>query len=319
MAHAFIDSVAQAGADAIKFQTHIASAESTRDETFRIPMSGQDESRYDYWKRMEFTEDQWHGLAKHAKESGLVFLSSAFSVEAVELLDRVGMPAWKVGSGEFRSHELLSAMMKTKNPVLFSTGMSHYAEVDEAVKTFNDQKVDFALFQCTSKYPTPIEHVGLNVLDEYKQRYKCSVGLSDHSGSIHPALAAISRSADLLELHVTFDKKMYGPDTVASVTFDDLALICRHAQNVNLMDQNPVDKDQMAGELETVRNLFTKSIALASPQKAGTIISDQMLAPKKPGTGIPYTQKDDVIGLALSKDVDADRLLNWEDLIRDKA
>ncbi len=319
IAHSFIDAAAQAGADAIKFQTHIASAESTRDETFRIRMSGQDESRYDYWKRMEFTKDQWYGLAKHAKESGLVFLSSAFSVEAVELLDKIGMPAWKVGSGEFRSYELLSAMIQTEKPILFSTGMSQYAEVDDAVKTFKDKDVSFALFQCTSKYPTPIEHVGLNVLNEYKRRYNCPVGLSDHSGTIHPALAAISRGADLLELHVTFDKKIYGPDTVASVTFDDLELICKHAQNVTLMDQNPVDKDQMADELENVRNLFTKSIALASPQKAGTVISDKMLAPKKPGTGIPYTQKNDVIGLALRKDVEADRLLNWEDLIRDKA
>src|SRR6266550_9312706 len=100
MAHAFIDAISAAGADAVKFQTHIASAESTQSEPWRVKFSPQDQTRYEYWKRMEFTEDQWHGLAGHAKEKGLLFLSSPFSFEAIELLKRVGVPAWKVGSGE---------------------------------------------------------------------------------------------------------------------------------------------------------------------------------------------------------------------------
>src|SRR5712691_10365207 len=99
-AHAFIDEVARAGADAVKFQTHIASAESTPAEPFRVKFSRQDATRYDYWKRMEFTEEQWRGLKRHAEERGLVFLSSPFSMEAAELLDRVGMVAWKMASGE---------------------------------------------------------------------------------------------------------------------------------------------------------------------------------------------------------------------------
>ncbi len=314
MAHSFIDAVAKSGADAVKFQTHIAAAESTRDETFRIPMSGQDETRYDYWDRMSFTEEQWLALAGHAKDKGLIFLSSAFSVEAVALLEKIDMPAWKVGSGEFRSQELLQAMLNTKKPVLFSTGMSRYAEIDEAVESFKSAGVDFALFQCTSQYPTPIENVGLNVLAEYQDRYGCSIGLSDHSGSIHPALAAIARGADLLEIHVTFDKGMYGPDTVASVTFDELSLICKNARVVAQMEQNPVDKDKMADELSAMRDLFTKSIAFHAPQKAGTTLSEDMLTPKKPGTGIPYTQKEDLIGQTLKQDVAADRLLQWEDI-----
>ncbi len=310
--------MADSGADAVKFQTHIATAESTKDDTFRIKMSGQDATRYDYWKRMEFTKDQWKELAAHAKEKGLVFLSSAFSVEAVELLEEIGMPAWKVGSGEFRSSELLQAMMKTGKPILFSTGMSHYEEIDTAVSTFKKADVPFALFQCTSQYPTPLENVGLNVLDEYRERYNCPVGLSDHSGSMHPALAAIARGADLIELHVTFDKEMYGPDTIASVTFDEMAFICEAAEAISHMNQNPVDKDKMADNMKDMRNLFTKSIALASLQKAGTILSEEMLIPKKPGTGIPYTSKNEVIGLALKQDVDSDRLLNWEDIANAK-
>src|SRR5918992_3358857 len=106
MAHAFIDAIATTGADAVKFQTHIASAESTPTEPWRIQFSRQDTSRYDYWKRMEFTEAQWSGLKQHADERGLIFLSSPFSIEAVELLERVGVAAWKVASGEVSNRPL---------------------------------------------------------------------------------------------------------------------------------------------------------------------------------------------------------------------
>ena len=108
-AHAYIDAIAKAGADAIKFQTHIAAAESTPSEPWRVKFSPQDATRYDYWKRMEFTEKQWHGLKKHADERGLKFLSSPFSVEAVELLTRVGVAAWKVASGEVKRHRCSNA------------------------------------------------------------------------------------------------------------------------------------------------------------------------------------------------------------------
>ena len=314
-AHSFIDAIAASGADAVKFQTHIAAAESTRDETFRVKMSGQDKTRYDYWKRMEFTPAQWAALATHAREKGLIFLSSAFSLEAFELLKKIGMPAWKVGSGEFSSAQLLQAMIKTKKPVLFSTGMSRYDEIDTAVKTFRKNQTPFALFQCTSTYPTRLEDVGLNVLEKYAQ-YKCPVGLSDHSGTPYPALAAMARGINLLELHVTFDKTMYGPDTPASVTFDELAFICKARDAFYTMDKNPVDKNKMAEKLGKMRGLFTKSIALNKPQKKGTIIRADMLAPKKPGTGIPFSKKEKIIGLRLMRDVAPDRLLTWEDLDR---
>src|SRR5215467_9214956 len=123
-AHAFIDACARAGADAIKFQTHIAAAESSPGEPWRIKFSRQDASRYDYWKRMEFTEEQWAGLALHAKERGLIFLSSPFSSEAMDLLDRLGMEAWKVGSGEIGNTPLIQRMAKTGKPVLLSSVMS---------------------------------------------------------------------------------------------------------------------------------------------------------------------------------------------------
>src|SRR4051812_45160420 len=137
-AHAYIDAIAEAGADAVKFQTHIAAAESTPGEPFRVKFSPQDATRYDYWKRMEFTEPQWHALAEHARERGLIFLSTPFSSEAVELLARVGVPAWKVGSGEVTSLPLLAQMAATKLPVLVSSGMSSWEELDQATKTIQE-------------------------------------------------------------------------------------------------------------------------------------------------------------------------------------
>ena len=122
LAHAYIDAIAEAGADAVKFQTHIAEAESTRNDQFRVPMSGQDETRYDYWKRMEFTREQWQQLANHARERDLMFLSSAFSLPALELIVSLGVPALKIASGEVFHESLLSAIRETRLPILLSTG-----------------------------------------------------------------------------------------------------------------------------------------------------------------------------------------------------
>ncbi len=312
-AHSFIDAAAESGADAIKFQTHIASAESTKDESFRISMSGQDATRYDYWKRMEFSEDQWAGLFKHAKEKNIVLLSSAFSVDAVRLLKKFDMPAYKIGSGEFKSHDLIEAIMKTGKPVLFSTGMSTYAEVANIAHAFKQQKTPFALFQCTSNYPTKLEDVGINVLDEYAVAHNCPVGLSDHSGTLYPSLMAMAKGASLIEVHVTFDKRLYGPDAAASITFDELSMLCRARDAYDVMNRNPVNKDQMADRMSQMRDLFTKSIALSGDLKAGTILTADMLVPKKPGTGIPYSTKETIIGKKLIRDVSADRLLKTED------
>src|SRR5437870_5935664 len=131
IAHAFIDAIAAAGADAVKFQTHIAHAESTRAEPWRVRFSLQDESRYAYWRRMEFTEEQWLGLRRHALDRGLLFLSSPFSFEAVELLRRVGVAAWKVASGEAANAPMIDQMAATGLPVILSTGMSRLDEIDK--------------------------------------------------------------------------------------------------------------------------------------------------------------------------------------------
>ena len=195
MAHAYIDAVAKTGADAIKFQTHIAAAESTPAEPWRVKFSQQDERRFDYWRRMEFTTEQWRGLKQHADEAGLIFLSSPFSIEAVELLDSLGMAAWKIASGEVTNWPMLERMAETKRQFLLSSGMSDLAEIDGLVNWLREQELPFALLQCTSAYPCPPEKVGLNALSLFQERYQCPVGLSDHSSTIFPSLAAATLGA----------------------------------------------------------------------------------------------------------------------------
>lgn len=315
LAHAFIDAAAEAGAEAVKFQTHIAGAESTLDEPFRVAMGGQDATRHAYWRRMEFEPEQWAGLADHARDRGLLFLSSAFSVAAVMLLDQLRVPAWKVGSGEYRSPDLLRAMADTGRPLLLSTGMASLEEIARAVEHIRALAGSpLALFQCTSKYPTPLEEVGLNMIEVLRSRHLCPVGLSDHSGTVWPSLAALARGADMIEIHLTFDRAMGGPDAAASLTPEELRQITRARDAFVVLDSHPVDKDAMARELAPMRALFTKSITPALPLPAGTVLVANMLTLKKPGTGIAAEALPEVLGRRLVRDVFPDRLLRWEDL-----
>lgn len=317
LAHSFIEECAKSGADAIKFQTHIALAESTPGESFRINFSYQDSTRFDYWKRMEFTSDQWQGLKNHADSLGLIFLSSPFSTEAVEMLDRIGVPGWKIGSGEVSNPLLLEAVCKTSKPVLLSSGMSSYTEIKEQVRFINEREVPLALFQCTSQYPVKLGEIGLNVIDEMRKLFHVPVGLSDHSGQIFPGLAALARGADLLEVHVNFHKGMFGPDTSSSITFDKLKLITEAALAFYEMNRSSVDKDSAAAKLQDMKKLFGKSVALLAPQLAGTKLSKEMLTVKKPGTGIPASELHLCIGRKLVNDVLENRVLTWNDISKE--
>lgn len=301
MAHAFVDAIAAAGADAVKFQTHLAAAESTPAEPWRVPFSKQDASRYDYWRRMEFTEDQWRGLKEHAEKRGLVFLSSPFSPEAVALLRRIGVRAWKVASGEITSPDVFEPIADTGQPILMSTGMSDMAEIDDAVARMRARNIPFAVMQCTSSYPCPPERVGLNMLSVFRQRYDCPVGLSDHSGVIFPGLAAATLGADVLEVHITLSREMFGPDVAASITTAELNQLVRGVRFIEAAMANAVDKDDVARGLRDVRRLFTKSVVARTDLQAGTILEAAHLAARKPGTGVPAARLGEFVGTRLRR------------------
>ena len=314
MAHAFIDTIANVGADAVKFQTHIAHTESTQHEPWRVKFSLQDKTRYDYWKRMEFNEEQWAGLKEHAVERGLLFMSSPFSVEAVELLKRVGVVAWKIPSGEVSNTTMFECIAETGLPILLSTGMSTLREIDDAVKRIKAKGLPLAVLQCTSAYPTAPERVGLNLIPIFRERYSCGVGLSDHSGTIYPALAAVTLGIEVLEVHVTLSREMFGPDVMSSVPAAELRQLVEGIRFIEKMKANPVDKDGMAVEMVPLRNLFTKSVVARVGLPAGTVLREEHLALKKPGTGIPAVRLKELINRTLKRAVAADTLLSEEDL-----
>ena len=194
MAHAFIDAVARAGADAVKFQTHIAAAESTPSRALAREFSLQDETRYEYWRRMEFTEAQWAGLAQHAAERG----SPSSARPSRKRRSRCSSAS---GSTPGRSRPARSATRRcsiasaTRRPVLVSTGMSPMAEIDAAAARLpGGRRADRRACSARSSIRARPNRVGLNLLSEFRRRYECPVGLSDHSGTIFPALAA-ARSA----------------------------------------------------------------------------------------------------------------------------
>jgi N-acetylneuraminate synthase len=314
LAYAFVDAIAAAGADAVKFQTHIATAESTPGEPFRIPFSRQDASRYDYWVRTSFSDAEWQGLADHARGRGVDFISSPFSLDAIALLDRLDVALWKVASGEVGNGALLDAMTRSGRPILLSSGMSPYDELDASVARIRAAGALVGVMQCTTAYPCPPEKIGLNVVTELRERYKCPVGLSDHSGTIFPSLAAATLRADVVEVHVTLSREMFGPDVIASITTAELRTLVDGIRMIEVMHAHPVDKDAVATETAPLRRLFTRSVVLRTALPAGAVLQPEDLIAKKPGSGIPAARLPEFIGRRLRRALAADTLLQEDDV-----
>lgn len=295
-AHAYIDAVAETGVDAIKFQTHIAKAESTHHEKFRVNVFPQDETRFDYWKRMEFTPEQWKGLADHAKDKGLDFLSTPFSTEAVDLLEDLNVPAWKVGSGDVANSSLIDAMLKTDKPILLSSGMSSYSELESTISKIKHAGVKFALFQCTTSYPCEADDIGYNVITEMMDRFGCPVGLSDHSGTPYPSLAAITLGAKIIEVHTVFSKKSFGPDVMSSLTIEELKGLVDGIRFIEKGLKNPVCKEESALKRLETKNLFSRSAFYSKEMVPGDTLSEAHIAMKKPGGGMAFEKAKLLVG-----------------------
>ncbi len=302
-AHAMIDAAAEAGASAVKFQTHIAAAESSPEEPWRTRFSPQDETRYDYWRRMEFTQEQWAGLERHAADAGLAFLSSPFSMEAFDLLARIGVAGWKVASGEITNLPMIEAMAASGKPVILSTGMSALAEIDVALTRVRTADTPVAVLQCASVYPTSAEHVGLNLLALFRERYGVAVGLSDHSATIFPGVCAAYLGAQVIEVHLTLSRRAFGPDVAASLTTEELAQLVRGVRFAEAMRANPVDKSTIAAAAEPLRRIFMKSLVAARDLAAGETLTGAALAARKPGTGIPVSRREALVGQTLARPV----------------
>jgi len=296
IAHSYIDSLASTGVDAIKFQTHIAEAESSSFEPFRVKFSYEDKTRFDYWQRMEFTKEQWIGLKEHCEKYNIEFLASPFSNAAVDLLEEIGVKRYKVGSGEVNNFLMLQKIANTGKPLIVSSGMSSFQELDKTVEFLRPFNNPLSILQCTTSYPTQPKDWGLNVMDELKKRYDLPVGFSDHSGDIYACLAATALGATALEFHVVFDKRMFGPDAKSSLTIDQAEQLVKGVRTIGAAVSTPVNKNDNE-EFAGIKEIFEKSLAINTSMKKGGTITLEMLEAKKPkARGISATDYLKVVG-----------------------
>lgn len=313
--HSYIDALAATGVDVVKFQTHIAEAESSAFEPFRVNFSYVDQTRFDYWKRMGFTEEQWAGIKAHCESKGIEFMSSPFSVEAVELLERLNVKRYKIGSGEVSNLLMLEHIARTGKPIILSSGMSSYAELDKTIGYLQNKGVDLSLLQCNTEYPTPPERVGIQAMLEMKQRYGLTVGLSDHSATLAAPLCAVSLGAEILEFHVVFDRRMFGPDAASSLQIDEVKQLVQAVRQIEVMRDTVIDKNDVE-RFATAKVIFGKALAIRQDVKAGHVIRFEDLETKKPANqGIPTAQFETIIGRVLKRDLSAQSFLNFEDLV----
>ena len=315
IAHSYIDALAETGVDAIKFQTHIAEAESSSQEQFRVNFSYQDLTRYDYWKRMEFTPEQWAGLKQHCEEKGMEFISSPFSIAAVDLLEKLDVKRYKIGSGELTNYLMLETIAKTKKTIILSSGMSDWNELDDTINFLKPYGNELSLLQCTTAYPTPPEKWGLTAIEEMKNRYQLPVGYSDHSADIFACLAATTLGASILEFHVVFNHNMFGPDAKASLNINQVKQLVKGVRAIEISMQNNHLKND-ASSFNTLKTMFGKTLAVNKNLPQGHIIAISDLESKKPGDqGIPAKEFQRVIGKQLKHDLKQWSFLGEEDLL----
>jgi len=313
--HSYIDALAPTGVDAVKFQTHIAAAESSEHEKFRTPFSYVDKTRFDYWKRMELSVEQWKEIKDHCHKVGLQFISSPFSCKAVDVLEKAGVDAYKVGSGEVNNHLLLQKIADTRKPVILSSGMSTTEDLDKAIALFSSQNINVSVLQCTTAYPTKPEQWNLHIIKTLKSRYKITTGYSDHSGDVIACMAATALAAEILEFHVVFDKRMFGPDAKASLTIDEVTWLVKGVKQIRSSLKVESTKDELAEQVTDLKKLFGKSLSVNKNLAAGHTITFNDLEAKKPaGFGIVPAEYKNLIGKKLKRPMKQWDFLNFDDI-----
>lgn len=311
LAKQFIRAAAECGVDAVKFQTHIFEAESLTSAP--NPSYFQDESRKEYFERTAFNIDQYKVLKNYAeKECNVDFFSSPFSLEAVDFLMKVGVTTFKIPSGEVSNIPLLEHVKKTGRKVILSSGMSSWEELDRAVAVFTN-KDKLTILQCTSEYPCKPENAGLNIMLEIKERYNCSVGFSDHTLGIGVPLTAVVLGATVVEKHFTLSKLMYGSDAKNSTEPDEFKNMVENIRAAELAIGCKVDKNEKVKELKDMKLVFEKSIVAAKELNKGHIISEEDLAYKKPGDGIPAREYKSIVGRIVKSGISINKKILYTD------
>ena len=313
LAKKLIDAAKDAGADAVKFQTFKAESVVVKDAQkaeYQKETTGEG-SQYEMIKKLELTEEDFRELADYAEKKDIMFLSSPFDKESVDLLHELDVPAFKVGSGEITNLPLLRYIAKKGKPIILSTGMSTLGEIEEALDVIRSEGVeDIILLHCVSNYPARIEDVNLRAMGTLKQAFKLPVGFSDHTLGITAPIAAVALGACVIEKHFTLDRNLPGPDHKASLEPDELKEMVKDIREVEKALGNGIKKPTK--EEEKIKKVARRSIVAKVDISKGAIITEDMLDVKRPGTGIEPKYLKFIIGRKTKEDIKKDDVIRFE-------
>ena len=314
LAKKLIGAAADAGADAVKFQTFKAeSVVTTNAEKAEYQKETTDvkESQYDMIKKLELTESNFKELADYAKKKDILFLSSPFDKESADLLDGINVPVFKVASGEITNFPLLKHIAEKGKPIILSTGMATLGEIEDALRVIREVGVDDVfLLHCVTSYPAKMEDVNLRVIETLKLAFKLPVGFSDHTLGITVPIAAVSLGAVVIEKHFTLDKDLPGPDHKASLEPDELEEMVVAIRDVEKALGDGIKRPTK--EEEEIKKVARRSVVAKVDIPEGAIITEDMLDVKRPGTGIAPKYMEMIIGMKARKGIRKDEIVTWE-------
>jgi N,N'-diacetyllegionaminate synthase len=304
------------GADAVKFQTFktekLVTQGAEKAEYQKLTGSGQD-SQYHMLKRLELKVEEFKILVEYCRQLGIDFLSSPFDEESADLLESLGMKAFKIPSGEITNIPFLEHIARKGKPVILSTGMSTLGEVEEAVGIFrNSNSSSLILLHCVTEYPAPYGEINLKAMFTLRAAFGVEVGYSDHTPGIELPPAAVALGATLIEKHFTLDTGMEGPDHKASLNPEDFGLMVRAIRNVEQSLGDGIKRPAPC-ELKN-RDVARKSVVAATRIEKGQPISMNILTVKRPGYGIQPKDIRKIIGLKARKTIERDEVLQWDSL-----
>ncbi|MFX0141893.1 MAG: N-acetylneuraminate synthase family protein [Candidatus Hodarchaeota archaeon] len=306
-----IEEAKNAGVNAVKFQLHISEEE--RLKNMETPPYFKLEDRNEYFDRTSFSLKEWVKLQKYAHELNLYFIVSPFSHAAVNILEDVNIDAYKIASGETTNIPLLEYINIKNRPILLSTGMSNWEEINNAIDIVKKNLI--VLFQCSSQYPCSPENLGLNIIEDFRERFKeLVIGYSDHTIGNYSSIAAYIMGAKVFEKHFTLSKTMYGPDAKVSLEPEELENYVQGIAYIAKALKNPVDKDNI-NLYEGVKKKYEKSIVATRDLEKGHILEFSDLAFKKPGDGIRADKYGKIIGKILLKNIKKNEKILFHNII----
>jgi N-acetylneuraminate synthase len=309
-----IDVAALAGADAVKFQTFKAERLATPDAPkaeYQLRTTGAAESQYEMLQRLELSHEAHRELMPYCAERGILFMSTPFDEESADFLDDLGVPVFKLPSGEITNLPFITHVARKGKPMIVSTGMATLDEVERAVESIRAAgSPDFMLLHCVSNYPAEAGDVNLRAMRTMQEAFDVAVGYSDHTLGIEVALAAVALGACVIEKHFTLSRDLPGPDHLASLEPDGLKALVRGIRLVEA-SLGHGRKEPAASEAE-VAAVARKSLVAARDITAGTELTTDMIAIRRPGTGLPAAMLSEVIGRRLRVPVRAGALLSLE-------